>query len=149
MSAERPITSEAIPSPAVARWVWPVAGSQPSAVITQEYSADRHPGVDISVPGHYADAEAIVRAVAPGRVAIARLAPRGHEVLLDHGTYATSYHHLRTLSVAVGDTIGAGHELGAMGFDPLDAERIVHLHFQLAVGGRVLDPAPWLDLAVH
>jgi hypothetical protein len=35
-----------------------------------------------------------------------------------------------------------------MGADPMDPERIVHLHLQLAPGGEVVDPTQYLAQAV-
>lgn len=126
-------------------WVWPLVETPGvrTAVITQEFSA-QHLGVDISVPGHYRDAVEYVRAVAPGRVTFAGHTPRGWQVVINHGAWDTAYLHLRAVTVNRGDLVEAGHGLGPMGADPLDAEGIVHLHLQLNVDGKPEDPAPYL-----
>jgi murein DD-endopeptidase MepM/ murein hydrolase activator NlpD len=103
-------------------------------------------GVDISVPGHYQDARAVIVAVAPGTVARAYEYERGWAVLLNHGDWASGYLHMTELrdDIIVGAYVSAGQELGTMGADPLDAEHIVHLHIQLAPNGSPVDPAPYL-----
>lgn len=125
----------------------PLAGRGGSA-ITQEYRPPSHMGVDIAVVGHFGDARALVLAVAAGRVVRAARGDRGFAVLLDHGDWASGYLHLADLDVRAGDAVAAGQRLGRMGADPLDGERIVHLHLQLAPGGHVTDPAPYLRKAV-
>lgn len=128
---------------------WPVrkdgvrAGS-----ITQEYRPPSHMGVDIAIAGHYADAVATVVAVADGKVVRAELGKRGHEVLIDHGDWASGYLHLADLEVKPGDAVRRGQALGAMGADPTDPQGVVHLHLQLAPGGHTADPAHYLTRAV-
>jgi murein DD-endopeptidase MepM/ murein hydrolase activator NlpD len=130
---------------------WPVvddAGVR-AGRITQEFSA-HHVGVDVSVPGQLQTAKATVRAIAAGRVAAAAQGSRGWAVLLDHEDWASGYLHLAGLAEGIvdGALVKAGQALGPMGADPLDAERIVHLHLQIAPGGHAVDPAPYLARAV-
>jgi len=82
--------------------------------------------------------------------------PRGFSIVVDHGNVATFYQHLDTLMVpftappAKGTPreqlipIRAGQPLGVIGADPLDPERLKHLHFELWAGGPkdAVDPAP-------
>lgn len=119
------------------------------SVITQEFHAPSHLGVDIAIAGHYTDHELVGEVVAleAGRVAQATVGERGHYVLLDHGDWASGYLHLGALDVTQGDAVQRGQRLGQMGADPLDAEGIVHLHLQLAPGGVPVDPAPYLSAA--
>src|ERR1041384_2045222 len=67
-----------------------------------------------------------------------------------HGDWASGYLHLASVDAGVehGARVGPGQRLGPLGADPLDPERIVHLHLQLAPGGVAVDPAPYLDKAV-
>lgn len=118
------------------------------SVVTQEYRPPTHMGVDIAVPGHYSDANAVVLAVADGKVVHASKGARGWGVLLDHGDFASGYLHLADVDTSVGTTVKAGQRLGRMGADPLDAARIVHLHLQLAPAGTTTDPEPYLRKAV-
>ncbi len=130
---------------------WPVTDATGARLgrITQEFSP-AHPGVDISVPGHYQDARAEVRAVAVGRVVRAWLAPRGWAVLVSHGDWVSGYLHLAALAGGIvdGAVVDAGQVLGPMGADPLDAEHVIHLHLQIAPGGVPVDPATYLQGAV-
>lgn len=138
--------------------VWPVrvlGGTTPLAGrggsrITQEFKPGRHLGVDIAVPGQLTSARADVVAVAAGTVARAWRHERGWAVLLSHGDWASGYLHLAELDSAVADgrPVIAGQRLGPMGADPLDGEHVVHLHLQIAPGGHVVDPAPYLVEAV-
>lgn len=143
---------------------WPVRDASGRRVgrITQEYRPPTHMGVDIAVPGHYADAVATVVAVAAGRVVTASKSERGWQVLIDHGDWASGYLHLDDLDeLIVSDmalqaqnpdivtvNVAAGQRLGPMGADPLDPERVRHLHIQLAPGGHVTDPTRYLAKAV-
>ena len=133
---------------------WPVrvhgASGRGGSKITQEFRPPSHMGVDISVPGAYKTAIADVLAVAPGRVKSAVQSPRGWSVLIDHGDFASGYLHLAEIDGGIysGATVSAGQLLGRMGADPLDAERIVHLHLQLAPAGVPVNPAPYLAAAV-
>lgn len=83
--------------------------------------------------------------------------PRGWEVVLDHGApFATYYLHLdrvdlephaqgRTAKGGAAATIRAGDMFGTMGFDPLDAQKLRHLHFAVWYRGHgnaaSIDPA--------
>ena len=79
--------------------------------------------------------------------------PRGYAVVVDHGTVATFYTHLDTLFVpevrpvsrpgeATQVRIRAGQPLGVIGSDPMDPQRLKHLHFELWAGGpeQAVDP---------
>lgn len=142
---------------------WPVrVDGQPGrggSRITQEFRGGEttrkdgrvlkaHLGVDISVDGHYRDAEGDVLAVAGGRVARAVRGPRGWYVLIDSDDWAHSYLHMSSIEPRlreVGATVAAGDVIGRLGADPLDTYgKVVHLHLQFAPHGSVVDPAPYL-----
>ena len=88
-----------------------------------------------------------VVAAAPGRVVHAgAMAGCGLAVEIDHGGgLSTRYCHLDRIVARAGRRIAAGATLGLMG----DTGRSTapHLHFQLSIDGRPLDPAPFLWLA--
>ena len=125
----------------------PLEGRGGSA-ITQEYRPPEHFGVDIAVPCAFVGAKAWVCAVAAGTVVRAARGDRGNAVLIDPGDWASGYLHLADLDVRAGQRVTAGQKLGRMGADPLDQQRIVHLHLQLAPGGHTVDPEPYLRKAV-
>jgi murein DD-endopeptidase MepM/ murein hydrolase activator NlpD len=118
--------------------------------ITQEFKPNVHVGVDIAVPTMLTAARADVVAVADGTVVRAWRTERGWAVLLSHEDWASGYLHLDELDPAIesGKRVTAGQRLGPMGADPLDPEHVVHLHIQLAPGGEVVDPGPYLEKAV-
>jgi murein DD-endopeptidase MepM/ murein hydrolase activator NlpD len=131
---------------------WPLvddAGVKVGA-ITQEFKTGLHLGVDVSIPGQLKTGKANVRAIAAGQVVRAYLAHRGWAVLIDHGDWASGYLHLASVRPRIVERahVDAGEVLGPMGADPLDEEHVVHLHLQIAPGGNVTDPAPYLARAV-
>ena len=85
-----------------------------------------------------------VRAVAAGRVRYAgRFRGYGDVVILDHGDdYFTVSAHLDSIDVALGESVGAGAELGRVGESgSLEGPR---LYFEVRRGGDALDPGDWL-----
>ncbi|MFV0515769.1 MAG: M23 family metallopeptidase [Aminipila sp.] len=72
---------------------------------------------------------------------------RGWVVIVDHGEFKTLYQHLKSKSqLAKGSVVKAGQQLGVMGNssnkDKLDIP--VHLHMELIVKGKQIDPLPYL-----
>lgn len=136
-------------------WVWPVPSwNAVLPQISQAFTEPRHVGVDIlyRVGGRWtAPADTPIVAANAGTVQRVTLTPRGWSVVLDHGPVLTFYQHMRNVAVARGQRVAAGERLGTMGADPLDAQHVRHLHFELwqRVGADVaqIDPqplmAPW------
>jgi murein DD-endopeptidase MepM/ murein hydrolase activator NlpD len=132
-----------------ALWTWPVLGA---SRLTQEFKPGKHYGVDIVGPEG-----AAVCAARSGRLWSCTLSPRGWSIVLDHGAsrWATFYQHIETPAF---DTtppgssvrqIEAGEALGTMGIDPLDPERVRHLHFECWYAGAgnkaAVDPQPEIN----
>src|SRR5207302_6499157 len=98
-----------------------------------------HPGIDIS--GHTGD---MVRAAAPGVVVVAGWAPSGYSgygmmVAVDHGNgLLTMYAHLSLVTVNVGRAVDTGDLVGAVGCTGSCTGS--HLHFEVRVGGRPVNP---------
>ena len=68
----------------------------------------------------------------------------GQLVILDHGLGLTTlYGHLSSISVAVGDPVMKGAELGRSGATGLAGGD--HLHFAILVGHTYVDPVEWWD----
>lgn len=155
------------------RWVWPVASwGTRRPVISDGFDSPRpglprHGGVDIMFRREPGDTFAAgtpngtrmfvmpdehpVLAASDGVVWSAMKTPHGHAVVIDHGPrkVATFYTHLDKLLVtptaraASKQRVQAGQPLGTVGFSPLDAQRIKHLHFEVWLGGPSdrIDPA--------
>ena len=67
----------------------------------------------------------------------------GNRVVLDHGNgVETTYNHMSSLAVAVGDSVERGELVGVSG--TTGASTGCHLHFEVMVNGEVVDPLDWL-----
>ena len=113
--------------------------------MTSEYGmryfrgAEMHDGLDFAAPG-----SPPVLAVAAGTVTFAGYAGgAGNMVQIDHGGgVVTQSMHLASLSVAQGDAVSAGQELGPQG--STGDSTGPHLHLRVRVGGVSTDPRVWL-----
>jgi murein DD-endopeptidase MepM/ murein hydrolase activator NlpD len=103
----------------------------------------RHTGIDFD--GSTGDP---VLAAGSGTVVHAGWAPSGYEgygrmVLIDHGNgVQTLYAHLSRLQVSVGQVVHPGDGIGAIGTTGNVTGS--HLHFEVRVGGRPVNPAHWV-----
>jgi hypothetical protein len=69
---------------------------------------------------------------------------RGNLVVIDHGGgVLSSYGHMMEMAVQVGDTVTRGGLVGYVGATGLATGP--HLHWELAVGGVLVDGLRWLD----
>jgi murein DD-endopeptidase MepM/ murein hydrolase activator NlpD len=96
-----------------------------------------HAGIDL-----LAGAGTAVRAAAPGRVAYAGRIVGGWGKLVvvahTHGV-RTLYAHLSAVAVDVGDRVGTGSRVGAVGASGNASGP--HLHFEVRLGGAAVDPS--------
>jgi murein DD-endopeptidase MepM/ murein hydrolase activator NlpD len=123
--------------PAGPAWsAWPASGT-----VTSPFGDDAgrwHPGIDIGILHSLA-----VRAAEPGRV-LAVGERRGYEgygnvVEVDvGGGYTALYAHLAGWRVRVGDQVEAGQRIGTAGCTGSCSG--THLHFELRLRGRSVDP---------
>ncbi len=127
--------------------VRPVAGTIPLAggfggrqVAGCGACSTNHQGLDFAAP-HGAP----VVSVLAGRVVSAGVfGGYGNQVLVQHGDGTqTRYGHLSRIDVVVGQTVGVGQRIGAVGSTGVSTG--AHLHFEVIVGGVATDPAPWLS----
>lgn len=125
-----------------ARRVWPAGGGR-TGWFGERRGSHIHPGIDID--GEIGDP---IVAAALGTVVHVGWAPSGYGgyglmVLLQHPDgVQTLYAHLSRVAVAPGQHVPAGHLLGAMGVTGNVTGS--HLHFEVRVGGRPIDPQRWL-----
>jgi len=102
-----------------------------------------HAGADIAAP-----AGAPIRAAAGGRVVRAEwFGGYGNYTCVEHGLVreqrlTTCYAHQSQILVAVGQVVAAGDPIGRVG--STGASTGPHLHFEVRLGGRPVDPLPWL-----
>ncbi|MDQ0665645.1 murein DD-endopeptidase MepM/ murein hydrolase activator NlpD [Arthrobacter ulcerisalmonis] len=67
----------------------------------------------------------------------------GNRVVIDHGNgLETTYNHLSSFSVKVGQTVSRGDVVALSG--TTGASTGCHLHFEVQVNGEVVDPMGWL-----
>lgn len=70
----------------------------------------------------------------------------GKVVVVDHGNgMETRYGHMSRFHVKAGDTVRQGQVIGGMGSTGRSTG--THLHFEIRLDGRPLDPQPFLDFA--
>jgi len=107
-------------------------------------ASDWHHGHDIG-----AEAGAPISAPAAGTVVFAGELPvHGRGVILDHGSGVFSgYWHMSAIEADLGAVVAAGDLLGVVGSTGLAVGP--HLHWEVIVHGRDVDPAQWLSVAFH
>jgi murein DD-endopeptidase MepM/ murein hydrolase activator NlpD len=122
---------------------WPIRGP-----VNSEYgprrspwtgTPEQHHGIDIgSPPG------TPVASPAPGMVTTASVHGRlGKHVALDHGNGVTSlYGHLAAVDVKPGQRVAKGQVIGRVGSTGRSTGP--HLHYELLVEGKAVDPRPFL-----
>ena len=103
-------------------------------------SGELHRGQDL-----VAQCGTTVQAAAGGTVTFAGWHPfgGGNRVVIDHGNgLETTYNHLSSSSVKVGQQISRGDVVAMSG--TTGASTGCHLHFEVMVNGDVVDPIGWL-----
>ncbi len=122
---------------------WPVTGTitSPFGWRSNPFggSPEFHQGLDIAAPTGTA-----VTAAAGGTVIMAQwYGGYGNYVLIDHGGgYSTGYGHLSAIYVSNGQSVKRGQAIGAVG--STGASTGPHLHFEVRIDGKPVDPAPRL-----
>jgi murein DD-endopeptidase MepM/ murein hydrolase activator NlpD len=122
---------------------WPVLG-----IITSPFGwrsnpfgggPEFHQGLDIAAPSG-----TTVKAAADGTVLMAQwYGGYGNFILLDNGNgYSTGYAHLSAIYVSKGQFVQRGQAIGAVGSTGYSTGP--HLHFEVRVEGKPVDPAPRL-----
>ncbi len=133
----------------VGPWVRPVEGADDSPFgvlrsFNEAPASDWHHGHDI-----IADAGEPVWAAAAGIVVFADALPvHGLGVIIDHGAGVYSgYWHMSAIAVEEGAEVEAGEEVGAIGTTGVSTGP--HLHWEVIVNGRDVDPLQWLRTGLH
>lgn len=108
------------------------------------FTRSLHPGLDLVTDGDQS-----VHAVRAGRVIFAgRSGGYGNTVVIAHdGGFETRYAHLRSFTVARGDSISEWDVLGEVGSTGLSTGP--HLHYEIRLLGRPLDPQRILELRAN
>lgn len=103
-----------------------------------------HQGMDLSAPKRTP-----VYAPAPGTVVFASRKDRyGKMIEIDHGMgIVTRYAHLDEIAVKPGDVVGFRTRIGKVGNTGRTSGS--HLHYEIAVKGKQLDPQRFMDVGKH
>ncbi len=103
-----------------------------------------HGGTDIATPLGQEPGASIMAANHGVVVLSERLVVRGNMVVIDHGGGVfTGYAHMASRTVAQGDSVAQGDIIGTEGATGLVTG--AHLHWEVAVGGVLVDGLRWLD----
>jgi stage II sporulation protein Q len=74
----------------------------------------------------------------------------GKIVEIQHANdYISVYQSLGDVKVKKGDSISQGHIIGTSGTNSLDKNLGNHLHFELYIGGQVVNPMNYINKEVH
>jgi murein DD-endopeptidase MepM/ murein hydrolase activator NlpD len=122
---------------------WPVPGYSKSGSVGPRihpiYGYNScHTGIDIGAPSGLS-----VKAAESGTVAtISRGGIYGNAVLLVHANGLTTFYaHLSSTSVQIGQSVGAGEQVGLVGSTGWSTGP--HLHFETRINGTPYDPMGW------
>lgn len=86
-------------------------------------------------------------AAAGGKVVSVRNTERGVVVIIDAGRgLALLYRHLENPIVKAGEEVMPAEIIGDIGHDPTDRAKKRHLHFELWLQGKRIDPGPLFEL---
>jgi murein DD-endopeptidase MepM/ murein hydrolase activator NlpD len=122
---------------------WPVTGTitSPFGWRSNPFGGapEFHQGLDIAAP-----TGTTVTAAAGGTVIMAQwYGGYGNYILIDHGGgYSTGYGHLSAIYVSTGQSVQRGQAIGAVGSTGQSTGP--HLHFEVRIAGKPVDPAPRL-----
>ena len=122
---------------------WPADGAKTSGFGPRVHpifgSVRQHNGIDID-----GDTGDRVRAARSGEVILAgQRGGFGNTIVIYHGLgYSTLYGHLSRIEVSVGQEVQSGDRIGAIGSTGWSTGP--HLHFELRIDGRAVDPTPYL-----
>ncbi|MGP6192078.1 MAG: murein hydrolase activator EnvC family protein [Vulcanimicrobiaceae bacterium] len=135
--------SPAAPAHGSGQFIWPIHGpiTSPFGYRTNPFGGapDFHPGLDIA-----ADMGTPILAADSGRVIIAGwVSGYGNYISIDHGGgISTGYGHCSRIDVSIGQDVQRGQVIGAVGSTGHSTGP--HVHFEVRVNGRPVDPAPRL-----
>lgn len=141
VGTQRPVTYIQGSSASSAGFMWPVDWGYFNGSINSYWG---HTGMDIA--GNYL---APVRAAKAGTVVYsAWYGPYGNHVIIDHGNgVQTLYAHMNDRYVVVGQKVSQGELIGRVG--RTGNVTGAHLHFEVRVNGRIMDPVKYVGTYKH
>jgi len=104
--------------------------------VNNEISSSRHSGIDLAAPSGTS-----VQAPNNGKVTLAApgLLSTGNTIVIDHGMgLFTSYYHLNTMNVTVGESVKKGDIIGTVGSTGFSTGP--HLHYAVSIYNTYVNP---------
>jgi len=104
--------------------------------VNKELSSSRHSGIDLAAPSGTP-----VQAPNDGKVTLAApdLLSTGNTIVIDHGMgLFTSYYHLNTMNVTVGQSVNKGDVIGTVGSTGFSTG--AHLHYAVSICNTYVNP---------
>ncbi|GGA45536.1 peptidoglycan DD-metalloendopeptidase family protein [Psychrobacillus lasiicapitis] len=131
--------TKVIPSRGSGQFAWPAEGGYISSKMGYRWGR-QHEGIDIARPNGYT-----IKASDNGVVEAAGWdGTYGNRIIVNHQNgYKTTYAHLSSISVSVGDVVPQGSKLGIMGSTGRSTG--THLHFEVKKNGVTIDPLSVLN----
>ncbi|QFT91180.1 Murein DD-endopeptidase MepM [Bacillus sp. THAF10] len=131
--------TKVIPSRGTGSLAWPAVGGYVSSKMGHRWGK-MHKGIDIARPS-----DRTIKAADNGKVEFAGWdGGYGNKVIINHGNgMKTTYAHLDSISVSVGQTVSRGGKIGVMGTTGQSTG--VHLHFEVRENGKLKDPMQYLN----
>ncbi|WP_404460077.1 peptidoglycan DD-metalloendopeptidase family protein [Sutcliffiella horikoshii] len=131
--------TKVIPSRGSGSLAWPAVGGYISSKMGHRWGK-MHKGIDIARPS-----DRTIKAADNGVVESAGWdGGYGNKVVINHQNgMKTTYAHLDSISVSVGQTVSRGGKIGVMGTTGQSTG--VHLHFEVYQDGKLKDPMQYLN----
>ena len=131
--------TKVIPSRGSGSLAWPAVGGYISSKMGHRWGK-MHKGIDIARPS-----EKTIKAADNGVVESAGWdGGYGNKIVINHQNgMKTTYAHLDSMSVSVGETVSRGASIGVMGTTGQSTG--VHLHFEVHQDGQLKDPLNYLN----
>lgn len=131
--------TKVVPSRGSGSLGWPAVGGYISSQMGTRWGR-MHNGIDIARPSNRsilaADNGTVVSAGYDGAY--------GNRIVINHNNgLKTTYSHLNSISVNVGQTVSKGQTIGVMG--QTGRSTGVHLHFEVYSNGRLVNPMSYLN----
>lgn len=126
-------------------YIWPCSSKYITSPVGSRYTgiagaSTNHAGIDIGRVGYTTKA---VAAKAGTVIVSGYNKYRGNYVVVSHGSgNTTTYQHLSSRSVSVGDYVAQGQVVGITGATGVGSGP--HLHFEITEGGKIIDPLTYL-----
>ncbi len=132
------IGTKVIPSKGTGTFAWPTVGGSITSKQGERWGSF-HKGIDIA-----GVSDRTIKTVDNGKVTAAgKRSGYGNQITINHNNgMKTTYSHLSSISVSVGDTVQKGDKIGVMGTTGKSTG--IHLHLEVYKNGNLQNPMKYL-----